>query len=218
MGSFRKFRNPAELPLPFSSFRSVQLVISPYSYRICRRELRLPIRNSTRKIAGRTESVGSSVSRSAPQPERSPDGAGSYRICRRELRLPIPDLARSPIWPDPRSGPIPDLARCLVVERVSLASFGRSRVLVSRPPNPYSFTLASFGNFPVMIMSANLVASLPVASFVTFQIEMADRNPSPKYFISAYYLRESPEIIYDAVTESLRLSQFFYRSQSGQSI
>jgi hypothetical protein len=103
-------------------------------------------------------------------PERSPDGAGSFRICR-ELRLPVPDLAC-----------------CRVVERVTLASFHSFCVVVMSPRNPHSFTLASFGSFPVMIMSANLVASLPVASFATFQIEMADRRPAPRYFISAYCL------------------------------
>ena len=54
MGSFRKFRNHAELPVPFSSVRSVRLVISPYN----------PEKIQCTKTP----------------PERSPDGAGSYRI------------------------------------------------------------------------------------------------------------------------------------------
>jgi hypothetical protein len=203
MGSFRKFRNRAELPLPFSSFRFVRLVMSPYN--------------------------PEKIQWTKTPPERSPDGAGSYRICRRELRLPIPDSRIC--WRELRL-PIPDLACCRVVERVTLPSFGSFRVLVSRPRNPYSFTLASLGSFPVMVMSAKLVASLPVASFVTFQIEMADRSPGSKCFISsycllptaycllpaAYCLRESPRVIYDAVSELLHHPQIFQRPRPGQSL
>jgi hypothetical protein len=112
MGSFRKFRNRAEWPVPFSSFRLVRLLMSP--------------RNPEK------------IQWTKTPPERSPDGAGSYRICRRELRLPIPDSRIC--WRELRL-PIPDLACCRVAERMTLASFGSFCVVVMRPRSPGSFTL-----------------------------------------------------------------------------
>ena len=65
MGSFRKFRNRAEWPLPFSSSRSVRSVMSPYN--------------------------PEKIQWTKTPPENPPARAGSHRICRREFRLPIPD-------------------------------------------------------------------------------------------------------------------------------